>query len=108
MSKVKLLISTVDKQSTAESLAHSLIEEGVAACVNILPQITSVYRWKGSVETDQEHLMIIKTSADTVEETISLIEKLHPYDVPEIIGVDITAGSKPYLDWVIGETGVGD
>ena len=69
-----------------------------------MPQVTSVYKWEGKVEQDQESLMMIKTRCDLVSALTSYIQKEHPYDVPEVISVPVTAGSAPYIEWVKEET----
>ena len=95
-----LVLCTCPNQGTATVIATALLEERLAACVNELPGIESLYRWQGRVETDKEVLILIKTTAarfPAVEETIT---KLHPYELPEIIGVPLTMGSEAYLDWI--------
>jgi periplasmic divalent cation tolerance protein len=84
-------------------LARSLIGKNLAACVNITP-VRSLYRWKGDVCDDEEHLLIIKTRRELVEPVITAIKAEHPYEVPEIIALPVIAGYAPYLDWVQGET----
>ena len=81
-------------------IATALVSEGLAACVNILPEIRSVYRWKGALEDDGEQMLIIKTTADRYPELERRIQALHPYEVEEIIALPVTRGSPAYLDWV--------
>ena len=95
---------TAPSAEVAKSLAHLLIHRRLAACVNILPGVTSVYEWKGTLEEDSECLMMIKTGADRVSELSDLVEKEHPYDVPEVISVSIEGGSEKYLSWVLSRT----
>ncbi len=93
------LCSCPDAQ-TGQSLARTLVSERLAACVNILPGIVSVYRWQAEIETDNEVLLILKTTKSRVDALAARIEALHPYDIPEVISHPITAGNKNYLDWV--------
>ena len=95
-----VVLCTTPDMECANKIAHFLIKEKLAACCNILPKITSVYSWQGKVEQDNEHLLIIKTKSNNFKNLEDAITKLHPYDLPEIISVDITAGSKKYLDWI--------
>jgi Uncharacterized protein involved in tolerance to divalent cations len=84
----------------AEGIATALIEEQLAACVNIVNQVTSIYRWEGTVKKDQESLLIIKTSLIVWETLVEKVTEIHPYDTPEIICLPIEAGNEPYLDWL--------
>jgi periplasmic divalent cation tolerance protein len=84
----------------ARRLASDLVKQHVAACVNILPGVKSVFRWKGQVEHAAEHLLIIKTRRSRFSAVQRAILKLHPYDVPEVIALPITAGYAPYLHWI--------
>ena len=88
----------------AGSIAHTLVDERLAACANIVSPIRSVYRWKGEVETETEHLMIIKTRAALIAKVEARVKQLHSYEVPEIIALPIVAGAKSYLDWVFEST----
>lgn len=95
-----LVFTTHPDREGAEALARQLIETGLAACVNILPEITSVYRWEGDLEQGREHLILIKTRRDLYRDLEEGIRSLHPYELPEIIGVPIACGLQPYLNWV--------
>jgi periplasmic divalent cation tolerance protein len=97
---VYIVYCTCPNMETAQTLAQTLVAEDLAACVNILPGVTSVYRWEGQVETDAERLLIIKTTASCSATLTARIEQLHPYDVPEVIAHPITAGHEHYLNWV--------
>lgn len=97
---VYLTLCTCPDAQTAQSLAQTLVAERLAACVNIMPGVVSVYRWQAKIETDTEVLLIIKTTERQVAALAARIETLHPYDVPEVISHPITAGNKNYLDWV--------
>jgi len=94
------VLCTVNTQESADEIASSLVEEKLAACVNILNGITSVYRWKDSVAKDKEILMLIKTKKSLFPKLQERITQLHPYEVPEIIALDIAEGAKPYLNWL--------
>lgn len=84
----------------AEALAASIVESKLAACVNIVPGITSVYFWEGELNKDGESLLIIKTTTAAFESFEKKVRELHPYDVPEVICLPISMGSQPYLDWL--------
>jgi periplasmic divalent cation tolerance protein len=84
----------------AKRIAHLLIEEKLAACVNIGAPMLSIYGWKGEVEGDEEIPMMIKTTEDKQRAMIERLVELHPYDIPEAIVVPVTGGYAPYLDWV--------
>lgn len=95
-----LAFTTCDSQADAQRLARALVDRQLAACVNILPPITSVYRWKGKVEEAQEWLLLIKTSAPLFENLRQQLPGIHSYEVPELIGVPIVAGAESYLAWL--------
>lgn len=95
-----LTLCTCPDAETAERLARAMVEEQLAACVNVLPGLVSVYRWQGRTEQEGEVLLLIKTSAARIAELKDRLSGLHPYDVPEIIAVPITDGLPAYLDWV--------
>jgi periplasmic divalent cation tolerance protein len=98
---MKLLVyCTCPDRIVAGELATALVERGLAACVNILPGVESVYRWQGKIERDDEILLLIKSDTahfSALEDTIS---NLHPYEVPEILAVPVEAGHQPYLEWI--------
>jgi periplasmic divalent cation tolerance protein len=85
----------------APALAGALVEARVAACVNIIPAVESVYRWKGAVQHDGEALLVIKTAAGAFEALKQAVLKHHPYELPEVIAVPVEQGHRPYLDWVV-------
>ncbi len=87
----------------ARQIAQALVERRLAACVNLVPHVESIYRWKGEVESSTEVLLIIKTTADAFERLRAALVELHSYEVPECIALDIADGSAAYLDW-IGES----
>lgn len=104
MSNGYLVLSTVDTHQEAERIAQHLVEERLAACVNIVPKILSIYRWKGTLERATEHLMIIKTAEDRLPSLTHRIKELHPYEVPEVIAFSIQDGDPTYLEWILSET----
>ena len=94
-----IVLVTVSSKDEASSIAHTLIEESLVACVNVMP-INSVYRWRGEICQEEEWQLIIKTDLTLFERLESKIRELHSYDVPEIIAIPIIKGSQPYLDWI--------
>ena len=86
-------------------IARTLVEERLAACVNIVSPIQSVYRWQGKVEDDQEVLLIVKTTADMLERLVARVKQMHNYELPEIIALPIVAGAEDYLSWIDDQTG---
>jgi periplasmic divalent cation tolerance protein len=90
----------------AITLGRTLVEEGLAACVNVLPPMESVYRWQGSVHQDAERQLVIKTRAERVDALRGRLATLHPYEVPEFLVLPVSAGSPSYLDWVKGSVAV--
>ena len=100
MSERLVVLMTVGSREEAEKIANALVTEQLAACVNIVPGITSVYRWKGAVEQDPEALLLIKTGQDCWQSLEARIRALHPYELPEIIAVPIHTGQKDYIEWI--------
>ena len=100
-----LVLTNLPDRAAAERLAALLIEQRLAACVNILAPCRSVYRWKGAVRRDEEHPMLIKTTAERYPALEKALREGHPYELPEIIAVPIERGLPAYLDWVAAETG---
>ncbi len=98
---VLLALSTFPDRETAQRISNQLITEKLAACANILPAIESVYRWKGEIETGNETLVFFKLSEDQQSTFQEKLRSLHPYEVPEIIFVPVSAGLPEYLRWVI-------
>lgn len=101
---IHLLYCTCPDAQIAERIAQSLVEARLAACVNIIPGLRSVYRWKGKIESDAECLLLIKTQAFRIAAVTEWVRRLHPYELPEIIAVPVVAGHAPYLDWVRDST----
>lgn len=102
--EIYLAWNTCPDEGTARRIATRLVEEQLAACVNIVPEVTSIYRWQGAVETASECLLIIKTRAEQLSRLEQRIAELHPYDVPEFVTVAVEGGSEAYLRWLVEET----
>ncbi|MQR02703.1 divalent-cation tolerance protein CutA [Glaciimonas soli] len=99
-----IIISNLPDLASAEQLAKTLVERKLAACVNILPQVNSIYRWQGQIQQTAEVTVMIKTIAQRYDEIEVEIKATHPYDLPEIIALPITHGLPAYLDWIGVET----
>jgi periplasmic divalent cation tolerance protein len=95
-----LATTTTSTREDAGKIASALVEERLAACVQIVGPITSVYRWQGAVEEEKEILLLIKSTGDLVPRIAELLDRIHPYDVPELIATPITGGSSAYLSWL--------
>jgi periplasmic divalent cation tolerance protein len=93
-------LSTVAKAEDGERIARALVQGGLAACVNLVPGVVSLYRWKGEVQRDEEILLVIKTRAESLPALRDALVALHPYEVPELIALPIVAGHAPYLAWL--------
>ena len=98
---------TADSEKTSAAIAKSLLSKRLAACVNELPGVVSRYWWKGSLETSREILLTVKTKRSMVKRIIAETKKVHPYDVPEIISIEIQEGNADYLKWIDNETKAG-
>ena len=96
----RIVLVTAPDPAVAESLVRRLVEEGVVACGNILPGVTSIYRWQGAVEHDSEALIVFKTTTDGARRLVDRVPELHPYEVPEVLVLPVEAGHGAYLDWV--------
>ncbi|MDQ7778667.1 MAG: divalent-cation tolerance protein CutA [Planctomycetota bacterium] len=97
---IVVLVTTPRKKGVAERIARALVGERLAACVNIVPQLRSIYRWQGKICNDLERLLLIKTTSARFRALEKRVRELHPYDVPEIIALKISAGEKRYLAWL--------
>jgi periplasmic divalent cation tolerance protein len=104
MTQALIVLTTLPKYASALKLAEDLVGTGLAACVNILPPMTSVYEWKGKLEQGQEHQLVIKTSAACYPELEACILRNHPYELPEIIALPVETGLAAYLGWVATQT----
>ena len=100
MANEKLIISTAGSKEEASALAHKLVEERLAACVNIIGPIESVYRWQGRVESAAEFTILVKTTSAKSKAVMQRILELHSYELPEAIQIDIQDGSPEYLKWI--------
>lgn len=101
---VVLILTTVPAGARAESMARSLVDERLAACVNVLSSMTSFYRWQGKIEQEEERQVVIKTTRDRVAAVQTRLRDLHAYEVPEFLVLPVSDGSTGYLDWVRNET----
>jgi periplasmic divalent cation tolerance protein len=95
---------TVPTQEVGSQIARALVGSKLAACVNILPGISSVYSWQGAIQQDDELLLVAKTRTTLFDQLAAAVKKIHPYDVPEVIALPILTGSKEYLAWINQET----
>lgn len=100
MSAVFLVLSTFPDEQTAHRIGLQLVEEKLAACVNILPSVHSIYRWQGQVEKATETMAFIKTTKESLPALKERLQALHPYDVPELVAIEVSEGSPGYLQWV--------
>jgi periplasmic divalent cation tolerance protein len=98
-----IVLMTAGSQQEAEHIARSLVVAMLAACVNVVPGVVSFYRWEEEVQRDQEWLLIAKTNRDALDEFVQYVQKVHSYDVPEILALPIVEGSEPYLRWLEGQ-----
>ncbi|HXN87592.1 MAG TPA: divalent-cation tolerance protein CutA [Candidatus Binataceae bacterium] len=103
-SRATLVIVTTASEEQAASIARALVGERLAACVNIVGPIRSIYRWQGEVQDDSEYLILIKTRTSLASKVERRVRQLHSYEVPEVIVLSIAAGSKPYLEWLLAST----
>ena len=100
MSDVCIALMTAPSMEVAQRIVSSAVENGLAACGNIVPQVISVYRWQGAMHTDAEVLVIFKTTRALFAKLGEHVTTLHPYDVPELIQIDVPDGTSSYLQWV--------
>jgi len=104
MQQALLVLTNVPDVELARSMARTLVELRLAACVNIMPAVESVYQWQGQVEQASEVTLMVKTAQDRYAELEAVIKAVHPYDVPEIIAIPIKDGLPAYLQWIATET----
>lgn len=96
----QLVLCTCPDQDSAQMIAEQLVEAKLAACVNILPGILSIYRWQGAVESAEEMILLIKTTTEDYEQVERAVSELHPYELPEVIAIPIENGLEKYLRWI--------
>jgi periplasmic divalent cation tolerance protein len=99
-----LVLSNLPDRASADRVAQALVERRLAACVNVLAPCRSVYRWQGAVESAEEHPLLVKTTSDRYAAVEEAIRALHPYELPEIVAVPLSAGLPGYLQWVADQT----
>ncbi|HEY6548530.1 MAG TPA: divalent-cation tolerance protein CutA [Vicinamibacteria bacterium] len=100
MSERVVVLSTVANLEDAERIAGALVGKGLAACVNVVPGVVSIYRWKGALQRDAELLLVIKTRSERLPALKEALTELHPYDVPEALALPVSDGLAPYLAWL--------
>lgn len=100
----RLILVTAPDRTVALDLARAVVNERLAACVNLLPGVRSIYRWEGGVEESEELLLLLKTRADRVDTLRRRVVSLHPYDVPEFVVLPVEGGLDRYLDWIRTES----
>jgi periplasmic divalent cation tolerance protein len=98
----RIVLTTTDTPESAKRIAQSLVERRLAACVTIIPNLTSIYRWEGTVETASEILLLIKTLAEKLPALETALRELHTYEVPEFLVLPIESGSRLYIEWFHG------
>jgi len=103
MANARIVLTTVGTNAAAEKLAQELVQRRLAACVNIVGPIRSIYRWRGEVHNDQEFLLLIKTTAEGAAELRATLKEVHPYELPECVELTIDSGSEEYLAWLAAE-----
>jgi periplasmic divalent cation tolerance protein len=101
---VQVVLMTAPDLDTAARLGRALVEERLAACVNLLPGLRSIYRWEGALHDDAEVLLLVKTRSDRLEALSARVSELHPYALPEVLALPASGGSAAYLDWVRTES----
>jgi periplasmic divalent cation tolerance protein len=104
MTDIVVVLTTVADNDQAESLARRMVEERLAACVNLHPAMLSFYRWKGLVERDAERQLVIKTTRDRVPALEARLRELHAYELPEFLVLPVDQGSQAYLTWIVDQT----
>jgi periplasmic divalent cation tolerance protein len=105
MTNARIVLTTAGSQEEARKIANALVERRLAACVNIVPHVESIYRWQGKIETAEEWLLLIKTQAELFDRVRNAVKELHSYDLPECLMLEVAAGSPEYLDWIAKNTG---
>ncbi len=102
-SQLIVVMTTVEDEAVADSLAESILEKSLAACIQILPPMRSIYRWENRIERSDENLLLIKTSSEKYSELEAFISSVHLYDTPDVLAVEVLAVSEPYRQWLLSE-----
>lgn len=102
---LRVVLTTAPSTAAAEQLGRALVDERLAACANIVPGVTSIFRWDGAVRRESEVLVVLKTTATVEARLRARLVELHPYDVPEVLALEPVGGHAPYADWVRAEVG---
>ena len=105
MSNARIVLTSIGLYERAEKLAQELVERRLAACVNIMGPMRSVYRWKGKVENEQEYLLVVKTTAEQAAKLGAAFAELHSYELPERLEIEVAGGSAEYLSWINEQVG---
>lgn len=103
-SRIVALYATFPDLATADAIGRALVERRLAACVNLIPGMRSIYRWQGAIERAEEVVAVVKCRADRAQAVIAAIEEAHPYDTPDVVTLPIESGSARYLEWVAAES----
>jgi periplasmic divalent cation tolerance protein len=103
-SRVVVVLVTAPSADEAARIGRTLVDERLAACVNVVGPIRSIYRWQDKVEDDAEHLMLVKIRRSDFDQLAARVRALHPYDVPEVVALEVSAGSPRYLEWLLEST----
>lgn len=103
--KLRIILATTGNEELALSIARALVSERLAACVNIIGPVRSVYRWRDAIEDEREYLLLIKTRATLYMKVESRVRELHSYEVPEVLALTADRGSPPYIQWLLDSTG---
>ena len=102
MSEQLVVLMTAGSREEAEKIADTLVKEMLAACVNVLPGVTSIYHWEGEVQREQEWLLVAKSTSQVLNDLVRRVQALHSYDLPEVVALPMVGGSEAYLRWVDG------
>ena len=103
---IRVALTTVGSLEEGRRMARALVERRLAACVNLVPKLTSIYRWQGAVEEAEEVLLVMKTTEAQLAMLEAAVRELHSYEVPEFLALRVEASSRPYLDWIWGSVGL--
>ena len=101
---MRVAFSTAPDEAVAARIARALVDERLAACANLVPGVRSIYRYEGTLDDGAETLLIVKTRAEKAPALEARVRALHPYELPEVLRVDVAGGNAPYLAWVLAET----